>query len=178
MRLIDADALIPLIQEEKIEGKILDIVEAFRDGLTGFQVEALNRACDRHIKMINSLPTIESASRWIPCSEIMPPEGENVLLCNTFSGNVAIGKLIRYNTSCCWKVDHWDYGIEDWQAWMPRPNPYKPTIESEPKYGRWVNKPHKMMGECSCCSECGFFNPIEYRYCPNCGAEMEPSKGE
>lgn len=49
-----------------------------------------------------------------------------------------------------------------------------PSAEVEPvKRGRWIIRPHKMMGECPCCSECGSFNPIEYRYCPNCGARME-----
>ena len=57
MRLIDADVLIPLIQEEKIEGKILDIIKALGDGL---QAETLNQSCDRHIKIINSLPTIDA----------------------------------------------------------------------------------------------------------------------
>lgn len=54
---IDADALITLIQEEKIEGKILDIIKALGDGL---QAETLNQACDRHIKIINSLPAIDA----------------------------------------------------------------------------------------------------------------------
>lgn len=57
MRLIDADALIPLIQEDKIEGKMLDIIKALGDGL---QAETLNQACDRHIKIISSLPTIDA----------------------------------------------------------------------------------------------------------------------
>ncbi len=59
MRPVDADVLIPLIQEDKIEGKILDIVKALGDGL---QAETLNQACDRHIKMINGLPTIDAIS--------------------------------------------------------------------------------------------------------------------
>lgn len=46
-------------------------------------------------------------------------------------------------------------------------------LPSEERHGRWIVKPHKMMGESPCCSECGSFNPIEYRYCPNCGAKME-----
>lgn len=56
MRPIDADTLIPLIQEEKIEGKTLDIIKVLGDGL---QAETLNQACDRHIKIISSLPTID-----------------------------------------------------------------------------------------------------------------------
>lgn len=63
MRLVDADTAIPLIQEDKIEGKTLDMIKALGDGL---QAETLNQACDRHIKIINSLPTIESKrGKWI-----------------------------------------------------------------------------------------------------------------
>lgn len=57
MRLIDADVLIPQIREEKIEGEILGIIKALGDGL---QAETLNQACDRHIKIISSLPTIDA----------------------------------------------------------------------------------------------------------------------
>lgn len=54
-----------------------------------------------------------------------------------------------------------------------------PTIEAEPvRHGRWEDKPHKMMDECPCCSECGSFNPIKYRYCPNCGAKMDGGKDD
>lgn len=66
MGLIDTDTLIPLIQKDKIEGKSLDIIKALGDGL---QAETLNQACDRHIKIINSLPIIEAKpvkhGRWI-----------------------------------------------------------------------------------------------------------------
>lgn len=60
MRPVDADALIPLIQEEKIEGEILDIAKALGEGLLA---ETLNQSCDRHIKIIRSLPTIDAVPR-------------------------------------------------------------------------------------------------------------------
>ena len=65
MRAIDADTAILLIQKDKIEGETLDIIKALGDGL---QAETLNQACDRHINMINSLPTIEAEPKhgsWI-----------------------------------------------------------------------------------------------------------------
>jgi hypothetical protein len=61
--MIDADTVIPLIQEDKIEGETLNLIKALGDGL---QAETLNQACDRHIKIINSLPTIEAIPiEWI-----------------------------------------------------------------------------------------------------------------
>lgn len=64
MRPVDADVLIPLIREEKIKGEILDIIKTLGDGL---QAETLNQACDRHIKIISSLPTIDPVKHgeWI-----------------------------------------------------------------------------------------------------------------
>lgn len=42
----------------------------------------------------------------------------------------------------------------------------------EVRRGRWITKPHKMMGDSPCCSECGAFEPMERNFCPNCGASM------
>lgn len=53
------------------------------------------------------------------------------------------------------------------------------TVDAEPvRHGRWEDKPHKMMGECPRCSVCGSFDPIKYRYCPNCGAKMDGGKSD
>lgn len=66
-----------------------------------------------------------------------------------------------------------------YQNWAASKKIISKTINSLPsaeRRGRWIVKPHKMMGESPCCSECGSFNSIEYRYCPNCGAKMDEAE--
>ena len=62
-----------------------------------------------------------------------------------------------------------------------------PTIEAEPKHGRWIDKTEDidfgkgyLTKHTIVCSECGeeaFFDLdcayIETNYCPNCGAKMD-----
>lgn len=45
-----------------------------------------------------------------------------------------------------------------------------PSAEPKRKKGKWIIKPHKMMGEAPCCSKCGMFEPMERNFCPNCGS--------
>lgn len=54
MRLIDADKLIELIENDKIDQNSMKIMEATGCGL---QAQTLNMACDRHIMMIKQQPT-------------------------------------------------------------------------------------------------------------------------
>ena len=70
---------------------------------------------------VNRMPTIEQP-HWIPCSDKLPVEGNNVLLSDDL--NVTIGRLIYYtDTGYKWEVDYWDCDLEVWQAWMPLPEP-------------------------------------------------------
>ena len=57
-----------------------------------------------------------------------------------------------------------------------------PSVTPARKKGKWINKSHKsgcgitfIASECTCCGKKTFFNCDEliYRFCPNCGAEME-----
>lgn len=54
MRLIDADKLIELIKNDKIDLNTMKIMEATGCGL---QAQTLNMVCDRHIIMIKEQPT-------------------------------------------------------------------------------------------------------------------------
>ena len=57
-----------------------------------------------------------------------------------------------------------------------------PPVTPARKKGKWINKSHKSgcgitfaISKCTCCGKNTFFDCDEllYRYCPNCGAEME-----
>jgi len=60
----------------------------------------------------------------------------------------------------------------------------QPTIEPEPKKGRWIKPTGMMPPEHTgrhCCSECYEFAPVDWKthkeeltdYCPHCGLKME-----
>lgn len=105
MKLIDADALYETLcnvwdrlDSEDFEKAVFEIIQKAQDA--------------------------QPEPHWIPCSERLPVEGNNVLLSDDL--NVTIGRLIHYtDTGYKWEVDHWDYDLEVWQAWQPLPEPYK-----------------------------------------------------
>lgn len=49
----------------------------------------------------------------------------------------------------------------------------QPAKQSDQEIGQWIIKPHKIMGESPCCSRCGLFEPINRKFCPNCGLKMK-----
>ena len=78
------------------------------------------------LNMIDSAPTIDAVSEWIPCSERLPSEQGQYLvtfpLCNgdpwVYVLSFSKGKF--YETD-----DEWgDVEYDDVTAWMPLPKPY------------------------------------------------------
>ena len=67
-----------------------------------------------------------SLSKWIPVSERLPSEKKAVLICDS-RGNRFVGKLILTDTGYKWGIPIFVVwvDIEDGDAWMPLPEPYK-----------------------------------------------------
>ena len=67
----------------------------------------------------------EYGNGWIPCSERLPENHNNIIIC-TANGYVNTG---YYGTSKF--LDMNSYPYEDVVAWMPLPEPYKENHEAE-----------------------------------------------
>lgn len=58
-----------------------------------------------------------SEMKWIPCSERMPEEGQNCLVCD--KGSIGIDTYIGHGNPYNWK-----WYVRDYEAWLPLPEPY------------------------------------------------------
>ena len=67
-------------------------------------------------EIIRELPSAQPEPQWISCSERMPEEGMNCLVCD--KGSVAIDTFIGQGNPYNWK-----WYVRDYEAWMPLPEP-------------------------------------------------------
>ena len=52
-------------------------------------------------------------------------------------------------------------------------NEYQTADVAERKHGKWKKMWHSYFKqELPCCSVCGHFSTMRWKYCPNCGADM------
>ena len=125
MRLIDIDYH---IEEAKrkihiLKGKVSEC-EFMHDIPGFFKAKTDIKTQENIIHVLSNLQLTESTYKWIPCSERLPKEGENVLVClenETYD-------IAFYSTKyCSWisSSDEWSYEKESVVAWMPLPEPYK-----------------------------------------------------
>lgn len=76
-------------------------------------------------KLIDNAPTIDAVSEWIPCSERLPSEYEEVLVCDK-DGTMEVCDLETFGRGVGLKWTDKN-GYECWLdviAWMPLPKPY------------------------------------------------------
>jgi len=66
---------------------------------------------------IEQLPPAQPEQRWIPCSERLPEEGQNCLVCD--KGSIGIDAYIGHGNPYNWK-----WYMRDYEAWIPLPEPY------------------------------------------------------
>lgn len=83
------------------------------DGYEESEDEKLSAITD----LINGVPSAQP-QRWVPCSERLPEEEQNCLVCvdGVIGIDVYLGHGGAYDWEC--RVSHYD-------AWMPLPEPWK-----------------------------------------------------
>ena len=119
MRLIDADKF-----EDEL-GKLGLAMPTSKDTeAKRVIVELIQGAVNAAMNVYEALDNQPTVGEWVPCSERLPKEGENVLVClknETYD-------IAFYSTKyCSWisSSDEWSYEKESVVAWMPLPEPYK-----------------------------------------------------
>ena len=123
MRPIDADKLIELIKNNKIDLKSMKIMEAIGCEL---QAQTLNLACNYLIAMIKEQPICAEYGQWIPCSDRLPMSDDWVFVTildeygDTPFRYADFGWYLE--AANCWIVDAEQR--TDVVAWMPKPKPW------------------------------------------------------
>ena len=93
----------------------------------------------RSIKVIKDLPSAQSESKWIPCSERLPDVAQRVLLSG--HGMVMIGMLHSFGKYSLEPTGiSYVYPKDDIEAWMPMPEPYAGKRIEETDYERAVEQ--------------------------------------
>lgn len=141
MRLIDADALITYCNDNWIPLNV-DAVNAqstIQPELTDEQSIAhlqssgwmqkhdkemyesglKEQLTDDSDSYVSLLPTVQFEPHWIPCSERLPDDDKEVLLC------INNGELWLGWHNITWKTEEFYFDKEQVIAWMPLPEPHK-----------------------------------------------------
>lgn len=80
--------------------------------------------------VLNGIKNGTPIPKWIPVSERMPKDGQNVLFCD-IEDDIMLGYHIKGRPNTHFSQDGTFDDIKNVRAWMPLPEPYK--AESEDK---------------------------------------------
>lgn len=132
--LISRQAAIDAIKKDKIDLTNPNVVAVFKATGDFEKVETQVMTCDRHIKILENLPSEQPAQQWIPCSERLPEEdhwlgGSG----RQFSEEVMV-TIVNHSDEDTW-VDMTQTLDGEWAcelpkyceivAWMPLPEAWK-----------------------------------------------------
>ena len=98
----------------------------------------------------------EAFEMAIKAIRTIPSEDEKVIRIKKGTLKVRTGKYVIYDVE--WLKEHF--------------NTTEVKIYGQPKTGHWIKHKHNGKPYFNC-SECLYFAPIGYSYCPGCGAKMQ-----
>lgn len=85
------------------------------------------KSCDNR----DAIKALEQEPRWIPVSERLPENGQNVLFCD-IDNDIMVGYHIKGRPNTHFSQDGTYEDMKNVRAWMPLPEPFEPQ-ESEDK---------------------------------------------
>lgn len=110
----DADEIIKALEQEPCEDAISrqSVLDMMQMRMSGKEL----------YKAVYNLSSVTPTPKWIPCSERPPKKGQQVLVTQ-----IVRGETIVYGTVFPFEKTREKYIT----AWMPKPKPYQPEMESE-----------------------------------------------
>lgn len=82
------------------------------------------------IRELAKLPSITSKERWIPASERLPEDGQNVLFCD-IDNDIMIGYHVKGRPNTHFSQDGTWENMKNVRAWMPLPSSYQGESEDK-----------------------------------------------